>query len=171
MTRLWIIRHAQALPGSDDFSRELSPHGRAQAEALGRFLRNQNIAPPDLLWHSPLVRARQTTETLLKSAAWSPKIESNDNLTPDDDPAQIVTEIENQISPTSSLALIGHNPHLTRLASLLILGDSEAEAFQMETATCLCLENRPHFTGTRGQFRRWSVAWMLPPQIIPAQSS
>ena len=166
MSRLWIIRHAQAVPGSDDFSRELTSHGRAQAEALGRFLRNLNVPPPDLVWHSPLVRARQTTDLLLETAAWSPKVEPKEILTPDDDPAQIAAEIQNQTLQNPSLAIVGHNPHLTRLASLLILGDSEAEAFQMETATCLCLENHLHFGGSAGQFRRWSVAWMLPPHII-----
>lgn len=65
--QIYLIRHAESL-GNIETDREfdrvnppLSPHGEAQASALGRRFADEK---PDFLYSSPLLRARQTAEAL-----------------------------------------------------------------------------------------------------------
>ncbi len=58
-----FLRHAEAGDAADDFSRRLTPRGFAQSEKVGKFLL-QNGLEPELLISSPVVRARQTAETV-----------------------------------------------------------------------------------------------------------
>jgi phosphohistidine phosphatase len=53
--------------------------------------------------------------------------------------------------------LVGHLPHLQRLAGLLICSDSECEAVHFRNGGVLCLERRK--TG-------WSVLWQINPTLF-----
>jgi len=61
--QLWMLRHAEAVPheSKPDPERELTPHGREQADAAGRALAalNETFAA---CYTSPKVRARDTAE-------------------------------------------------------------------------------------------------------------
>ncbi|WP_053226060.1 SixA phosphatase family protein [Solirubrobacter soli] len=61
--QLWMLRHADAVPhgSKPDPERELTPHGREQADAAGRALAalNETFAA---CYTSPKVRARETAE-------------------------------------------------------------------------------------------------------------
>ena len=57
--RVYLCRHAHALPGDPDDLRELSAEGREQARALGESLAAR-ADPPVVVLSSPLLRARQT---------------------------------------------------------------------------------------------------------------
>ncbi len=63
--RLVLVRHAEAASGEPDELRPLTPVGRAQARRLA-----DELAPtkPDAVLTSPLLRARQTAETIAKAA-------------------------------------------------------------------------------------------------------
>ena len=166
MSKIWLIRHAEAVPGGDDDTRELSAHGCRQAKGLGRFLRKLELSPPEVIWHSELLRARQTTELLLETTGWQSEVEERPHLRPEDNPISLANQIAAENRP---IAIVGHNPFLTRLASWLLTRDTESEAFQMKPATCLCLQNQIHSGGIHGPFCRWSVDWMIPPHLIPGE--
>ena len=63
LMRLYIVRHAEAAPGSPDELRALTPHGHEQARDLGRRLRDEGVRP-DAILTSPLLRARETARDL-----------------------------------------------------------------------------------------------------------
>ena len=63
LMRLYIVRHAEAAPGSPDELRALTPHGHEQARELGRRLRDEGVRP-DAILTSPLLRARETAKDL-----------------------------------------------------------------------------------------------------------
>jgi phosphohistidine phosphatase len=63
--RLYFMRHAEALDGMDDGARPLSPRGWKQAKEIGRFLKTAGVHF-DAAYCSPLVRARETAEAVLK---------------------------------------------------------------------------------------------------------
>ena len=60
---LLLIRHAKAedFGSSGDGSRALTAKGQLQSRQVGRFLKERDLLP-DLVLHSPLVRARETAE-------------------------------------------------------------------------------------------------------------
>src|SRR3546814_14051373 len=67
MRELILLRHAHAEPpaaGQSDLDRPLSAEGNAEAEAAGRWLREQRLVP-DLALCSPSRRTRETLESVL----------------------------------------------------------------------------------------------------------
>jgi phosphohistidine phosphatase len=63
--RLVLVRHAEAAPGEPDELRALTPEGREQARALADALARER---PDAVLTSPLLRARQTADTIARAA-------------------------------------------------------------------------------------------------------
>ena len=64
--KLWLARHGEAADtghASSDHARQLTDLGRRQVSQLTRWLLEREEAP-ELILHSPLVRARQTAETI-----------------------------------------------------------------------------------------------------------
>ena len=61
--RLYLVRHAEAAPGTPDELRALTPNGRDQARRLGERLRAEGVAA-DAVLSSPLLRARETADAL-----------------------------------------------------------------------------------------------------------
>jgi phosphohistidine phosphatase len=53
--------------------------------------------------------------------------------------------------------LVGHLPHLSRLAALLLAGDPERETVAFRNAGVVCLE---------GQGGRFAVRWILTPELV-----
>jgi broad specificity phosphatase PhoE len=59
----------------------LSPRGRDQAEAVGRWLAGRGTERPvDAVWSSPYVRARETAEIALATAGLAPPIRIDERL-------------------------------------------------------------------------------------------
>ena len=67
MRRLMLLRHAKAAPGDglDDYDRELTERGRADARAVGEIIAKSDLKP-DLVVYSGARRARETAELVLK---------------------------------------------------------------------------------------------------------
>ena len=65
--QLYLIRHAESMGNIetdeefDKINPPLTAHGKKQAEALGKRFEEQK---PDVVYASPLLRARQTAEPL-----------------------------------------------------------------------------------------------------------
>src|SRR5215472_1662966 len=77
-TELYLIRHADALPGAEEVTpggyddQPLSELGRRQARALGKRLRDARLAA---VYSSPIGRARQTAEAVATEADVQVEIE------------------------------------------------------------------------------------------------
>jgi phosphohistidine phosphatase len=55
--------------------------------------------------------------------------------------------------------LVGHLPHLARLAALLLTGDMAKNVINFKMAGLVCLGRR-----TGGP---WALEWMIIPELIP----
>ena len=130
--RLVLIRHAKATQGGIDADRPLAERGVADAVAIGRWLAEQSLLP-DRVVVSPARRASQTWQLACAElgaelgAAAEPVVDERvyDNTL--GDLLRIVRE-----SPPSvhTLALIGHNPSIAELASVLDDRHGESAARQ-----------------------------------------
>ncbi len=70
MRRLVVMRHAKAVATApSDHARGLAPRGRADAEQVGRWLRERGIAP-DAALVSDAQRTRETWEQVTGAAGW-----------------------------------------------------------------------------------------------------
>lgn len=69
---LYLIRHAHAEDGKDDDARPLSAKGVKQIRRIGKALRAAGAFAAKEVWHSPLVRSRDTA-VLLRDRLESPR--------------------------------------------------------------------------------------------------
>jgi phosphohistidine phosphatase len=151
--QLYLIRHALAGEAPDDFSRTLSPAGRAQLENLVRHFRAHDLLRPQEVWHSPLVRARQTAQRLGAGLGWRMPFVETEILEPESDPQVVVNRIT---SITHSLALVAHEPLLSALGTLLVRGAPWPLVFTMRPADILALD-----PAGPGQPGLWVESWHL----------
>lgn len=153
---LYLIRHAHALRAEEDPERPLSKRGRGQVRALAAFLRPSAAFEARELWHSPLARSQETAELLRGRLKLDAALKRVAGLEGDDDPRVIARKLATP--PAESLAIVGHEPHLGALATLLVTGAAEPVRFIFKKAAVLALERVED---------HWAVRWQIAPEIIP----
>jgi phosphohistidine phosphatase len=159
---LHLIRHGHALAADQDAGRPLSPQGRNDVERLAAHLRAAPAGMPATLWHSPYRRARETAALLAQHAGRQVMLVGKSFLTPDDDPAKIAGLLA-ELPPAADLGIVGHEPHLGALATLLVTGTVEPVKFSMDKAGALTLAPADGSHAASG-FPRWKVeAYFVPP--------
>jgi Phosphohistidine phosphatase SixA len=123
MRELILLRHAHAEPadiGQADLDRPLSPHGAAEAEAAGAWLRDQCLVPDRVLC-SPARRTRETMEAVLGLTGY---VEQRLDERIYEASAGALALLAEEHREVDRLLLIGHNPGLERLLALLHSGHS-----------------------------------------------
>jgi phosphohistidine phosphatase SixA len=122
--KLFIMRHGEAGWHAQDDQRELTDAGRQQVSRVAAQLAD-NDCRPEVIWCSPLVRARQTAAIMAERLNCS--IVEKPFITPDDDPAQCLDALlANTASP---LLLVSHMPLVGALTGLLTEGHRRGPAF------------------------------------------
>lgn len=159
---LYLVRHGVALREEQDPQRPLSEAGAETVRRLGTFLGRSRAVSVSEVRHSGKLRARQTAEVIARSCGIAAPLRATPDLEPLADVSGLVAELERT---EENLMLVGHLPHLSRLASALIGASPDLEAFDFEAGAVLCLRAVPNRAGT-GQGRAWVVAWMLAPRLF-----
>ena len=151
---LYLIRHAHAIEAEVDATRPLSPRGELQVRALADFLRKTDTFQPQEIWHSSLTRARQTAELLGRGLKLGAPLALMPDLEPEADPRAVARRIK---ATSRSVAVVGHEPHLSALASLLVAGRVDPPAFLMKKCAALALD---------GGGGLWMVRWHISPELL-----
>jgi len=147
---IYLIRHADAVSADVDPKRPLSARGREQVAAVCSILRDGGRFNPAQMWHSPLARSRETAELLARGLGLSSPLVLTPGLEPEDEPGRIaaVLDLEGR-----DIAVVGHEPHLSALASLMTAGpDGAASPFSFAKAGVLALSRRG---------RGWRAQWLV----------
>ena len=152
--RLWLVRHAHAVDATQDTVRPLSKRGRRQIRSLARVLGASEALRPDEIWHSPLVRSRQTAESLARRLGLDVPLISMAGLMPEDAPQAIARRLK---TLRHDVAVVGHEPHLSALASLLVTGTAEPPVFVLKKCAVIALEQAG---------ARWVVRWQVSPEVL-----
>ncbi len=159
---LYLVRHGVAVREDQDPQRPLSEAGAETVRRLGTFLGRGQVISVGEIRHSGKLRARQTAEILAQSSGMAAPLRATPDLAPQADVSGLVAELERA---EENLMLVGHLPHLSRLASALIGASPDLEAFDFEAGAILCLRTVPD-RARSGHGRAWVVAWMLAPQLF-----
>jgi len=154
---LYLLRHADAVSDENDDLRQLSATGRAEVRRLAAFLGAGEQMQPEEIWHSPLARAQQTAALLAEHMGLRAPLREIAGLRSEDDPRIIAGRLKTPLS----IALVGHEPHLSGLASLLVAGASEPPVFLMRKCAILALER---IRG--GSAACWAVRWQVAPELL-----
>ena len=132
---LYLIRHAQAQlleAGQLDADRKLTPKGLEQAKTLRRTFEHLDVHL-DVVYSSPWRRARQTA-TALSGVAHHLEIMPELAAAPDQKLVEKLLEIALQ-RPGAAVALVGHQPWMGELTSVLLTGDTSLAA-RLEYKKC-----------------------------------
>jgi phosphohistidine phosphatase len=111
--KIFFMRHAEAEDGPVDATRALTVKGRRDARAMGRFFRRADLVF-DYALTSPLVRAQQTAEEVLKQCPMERKkrlVRSRALL--NDAGVTALTRSLAKMSGDANILLVGHEPSLS----------------------------------------------------------
>lgn len=148
---IYLVRHAEAKKEEEDPERGLTLSGLSDIEKAGQLAAKRN-ARVRVILHSSKKRARETAETLARRL--NPDIiAESDGLNPLDDPN---IWFERLSIADDGMMLVGHMPHLSMLASLLLSGDMEKAVIDFKTAGIVCFKK----LGAGA----WAVDWTTMPQ-------
>ena len=114
---LYLVRHAEAAPGSPDELRPLTARGREAARAVGQRLRAENTRV-DAVVSSPLLRARETAAAIAREVGVEPEVA--DALAPGASRAAVLAAIDGR---GEVVVAVGHQPDCGRIAAALDGGD------------------------------------------------
>jgi phosphohistidine phosphatase len=140
------MRHADAVDGEDDAARPLSSRGREQSESIAEFLSNAGVKF-DAAFTSPLVRAHQTAEILLRAMgiAGNVKLQIANALLNETSEAQWNRWLKS-LPERDHVLLVGHAPTLAaRVRGLLTV--AHAATFEMPKGSVACVDSGDRHSG------------------------
>jgi phosphohistidine phosphatase len=124
MLDLLVLRHAKSSwkdPNLEDHDRPLNKRGRKAAPRMGRLMVEESLVP-DLLLCSTATRARETWRRLNEQAGWTLEERFVPALYPGD-PDEILRCLGDLPEDYRCVLLVGHNPCMEGLVSLLTGSD------------------------------------------------
>ena len=159
---LYLVRHAIAEPHDsarwpDDSERPLTAAGIERFRAAARGLRRLGVEV-DTVLASPYVRAWHTAELLMKEAGW-PAPEESRALEPSTPRSECLDALRDR--QESTLALVGHQPLLSELASLLLAGDGRLLRLELKKGAAMCFR----FDGGP-EAGSASLRWSVSPKLL-----
>ena len=151
--RVYLVRHGEAKPETEDLNRPLADRGSKEITLVARHVA-MTAATVSTIAHSGRLRARQTAEILAEYLHPPEGVKQISGLAPSDEPNSTRLLIEGADQP---VMLVGHLPHLSRLLSLLVTGNSEMEVAQFHTGSIVSLVNIDD---------KWLIEWLLAPETL-----
>ncbi len=125
------MRHAEAHPHADrDVDRPLTPRGRATAAEAGEFLRSIGVVPDHVLL-SPAVRCTETWDEVARGLGHPADVRvSLEQGVYAAAPDSLLLVLRAVPDTARTVLLIGHNPSVAYLASVLADADGSTEVLQ-----------------------------------------
>lgn len=127
---LW--RHADAAdaaPGESDQARALTDKGQREAKQMAAWL-NQRLPPETVVLVSPALRAQQTAKALKRAFITSAALDTSTDCA-------AVLKAVGAASTEGVVLIVGHQPTLGEVASLLLTGTVGALSVKKGAAWCL----------------------------------
>ncbi|HNT69756.1 MAG TPA: phosphohistidine phosphatase SixA [Syntrophorhabdaceae bacterium] len=152
---LYLVQHGEAKKEEEDPARGLAEKGAGDVRRVAAYCARSGIAL-SRVFESGKTRATQTAGIFSDLLHSLHGVKKADGLSPMDDPKvwrDRMTTVEEDVM------LVGHLPHLGRLASLLVCGDSEKGVVNFKMGCVVCLR--------RSEEDRWAVEWMVIPERCP----
>jgi phosphohistidine phosphatase len=151
---LYLVQHAEAKREEEDPARDLTARGCIDIEDVAHQLKRLNVQV-SRIFHSGKTRAKSTATVLASHIRPRAGISEAPGLAPLDDPEIWADRIATM---DEDILLVGHLPHLARLAALLLSGDKERTVINFQMGGVVRLR--------RMEPAQWAIDWMIVPEII-----
>jgi len=137
---LYILRHGIATePGDPGFAKDadrpLTPEGERKLGQVAEAMEALKLSF-DLILSSPYLRARQTAEIIAEALKARKRLELSDSLTPGGSMQKLVALLNHLQPPPESVLLVGHEPYLSGLISLLVSGEAALAVVMKKGGLC-----------------------------------
>jgi phosphohistidine phosphatase len=149
----YLIRHGDAVAEMDNPKRPLSTKGRRDVHRTAHLALTRNIQI-SAIYHSGILRAFETAQILAEILAPPLGLHLHAGLLPEDDPAIVKAELDLMDRP---IALVGHLPHLNRLAALLTSGDPNRAVIKFLPALMIAFKRQNH---------QWKIDWTSEEPVV-----
>lgn len=159
---LYIIRHGKAgkrvADPEKDRMRSLTDGGRKEVRAIARWL--PDVAPvPDWVATSPLPRARETAEIVARKCGVEDTLGEWEELLPGYEAREVLSRISHTPADSTGM-VVGHEPQLSDLLSLLVSGKGTLRVTLAKGAIVRVAGIDPQITGSG------TLEWLVTPAIL-----
>ncbi|MFP4183455.1 MAG: SixA phosphatase family protein [Halorhodospira sp.] len=139
MGQVLVVRHAAAEPREEapdgtDWGRRLTQQGEQAMRRAAAGL-HWLLGEIPVMAHSPLTRAMQTALLLEAAGGAEPARHELSALAPGGDPQAVFAWLAS--APSGTVALVGHEPDLSRWVGLALTGEPFACVAMKKSAACL----------------------------------
>jgi phosphohistidine phosphatase len=158
---LYLLRHGIAEerePDKADRDRKLTTRGRARMRRGAAGLAAM-VEPLDAILTSPFPRAAETAVLAAAAMPKAPKPREVDALAHGTGPLEMLRVLRGLVDG-ERVMLVGHEPELSSLASLLLTGSVDGARIALKKGGCLALEIRALAPRTA------TLAWALTPRAL-----
>ena len=150
---IFLVQHGEAVAKEENPDRPLTEAGRAIVEQVADWAARVGL-PVGQIRHSGKLRAQQTAAILAEKLQPEDGVAIDERMTPKGDVAPVAEKLNDC---HCSVMLVGHMPFLSRLAGLLVAGDSSREVIQFHQGGVVGL------TQDDDGWRLWCA---VPPEVI-----
>jgi phosphohistidine phosphatase len=158
---LYILRHglAEELDPrrfAKDSDRPLTTKGERKMWKIAQAIEALGVSF-DLILFSPYVRARQTAEIVADALGLRKRLEASETLTPAGSVKGLLASLKER-GPCEDVLLVGHEPYLSELISLLTSGKTDLPVVMKKGGLCKLSTN------SLEHGRCASLEWLLTPK-------
>ena len=152
--KLYLVQHGKAFAKEEDPERSLSDQGEQDVRNVALQLGDAGVRVARV-WHSGKQRAALTAGILAGKVLSGRTIEAIKGISPNDPVVEFASDADVWDEDT---LVVGHLPFMSRLVSLLTIGDAGHELVQFTPGSIVCLE--------RQDDHHWVVVWMMRPELL-----
>jgi phosphohistidine phosphatase len=154
---VYLVQHGKAKSAEEDPNRGLTEEGRIDVMRVAEFLAEQRITV-SLIQHSGKMRAEETAHIFAECIRGTSGPIHVQGLDPNDDPSLMANFLKVY---TDDVLIVGHLPHLERLASILISGNPDLRPIAFQNGGVVCLSKDP---------AGWTILWAIVPELLRTPS-
>ncbi len=155
--KLYLVQHGKAKTKEESPDRPLTDEGKDASKKTACFAAEQARVSVNVVLHSGKTRAQETAEIMAEDLCPAKGVSVEKDLLPNDDPQERASLL---LEEKEDIMLVGHLPHLSKLASLLLAGSYEKDVIDFQNSGIVCLQ--------RDDNSNWMLSWAMTPEILGA---
>ena len=135
---IYLLRHGLAEDQSQtgkDSDRSLTGKGERKLRQISEGMEALHLEF-ELILSSPYLRARQTAEIIADAFNARKALEFTENLKPNGDTQALVEQVTSRKPVPNNVLLVGHEPYLSELISLLVSGSPISTVVMKKGGLC-----------------------------------
>ncbi len=150
---IYLVQHGQCLSKQEDPEKGLSEKGADDVSRIAQVAAGYRVQV-DRILHSGKKRAFQTAEIIAEIPKPEKGVDVSEGMNPLDDAAAFAPALD----MASNCMVVGHLPHLEKLAAYCVSGQDQKPIFQLQNGGILCL-------GHYGDTEQVVIKWALMPNV------